>query len=72
MQRLPIAAQRALILTVIFGLVSPLLMTGCESRSENPVDKASAGQAAAKSSMDYMRKHVSEKKANSKTKARGR
>jgi hypothetical protein len=71
MQRHRIVGRRFLVWTVMFGLVSPLMMTGCESHSESPVAQASAGQAAAKSSMDYMRKHVAEKKPASKGKAKG-
>ncbi len=70
MQRYRIVGRGSLVSSVIVGLMSPLTMTGCESRSESPVAQASAGQAGAKSSMDYMRKHVAEKKS-SKGKAKG-
>ena len=71
MQRLRIAAQRSLTSVVILGLVSPLTMTGCETHTEDPVAKASAGQAAAKSSMDFMRKNVASETKPGKTKTKG-
>jgi hypothetical protein len=69
MQRLGIARLCIPISIGICILIVPLVLAGCNSsRTENPVSQASAGQAAAKSSMDFMRKHVAEKKPASKTK----
>jgi hypothetical protein len=59
----------ALIPTFVFG--SSLALTGCNSSSvSSPVEQAKAGQEGAKSSMDYMRKHLSESKGATKTKNR--
>jgi hypothetical protein len=62
-------SSAVLILTIGFALS---LTTGCGSGNATPVEQAIAGRDAAKSSMDYMKKHRSEssqavKKINIKT-----
>ncbi len=56
-----------LILSLVFGSSSAL--TGCGSGSvSSPVEQAKAGQEGAKSSMDYMRKHINDSKGTIKSK----
>ena len=63
MARLPSAV---LILTIGFG--ASLTLTGCDSDGGGaPVEQAKAGQQAAKSSMEYMRKRHAELRGASKT-----
>ncbi len=63
----------SLVLIPIFMSGSSLALTGCNSGSVgSPVDQAKAGQEVAKSSMDYMRKHVGEAKGAARTKAKNR
>ena len=59
---------RAVVLTLTIGFAPSLALTGCDSGSDaNPTDQAKVGQEAAKSSMEYMRKHHEELKGASKT-----
>jgi len=60
-----------LILTV--GFASTLALNGCDSGGGgNPIEQAKTGQEAAKSSMEYMRKHHAESKSASKAQPKGR
>jgi hypothetical protein len=71
MQRFRKVRLGSLVLILTFGSVWSLTLTGCNSGSaSSPVEQAKAGQEAAKSSMDYMRKHIAESKGATKTKNR--
>ena len=73
MQPLRIVSLCSSVLMLTIGLAGSLVLTGCGSGSSaTSVEQATAGHEAAKSSMDYMKKHRSEssqgvKKVNIKT-----
>jgi len=73
MQPVRIVRIRAHIMVLTIAFVWSLTLTGCGSgKSATAVEQATAGHDAAKSSMDYMKKHRSEsskavKKVNIKT-----
>jgi hypothetical protein len=71
MPRFPIPGQRSLIGPVILGFIGSVALSGCDSRSASPIDQATVSQAAAKSSMDFTRKQLADKKIGSKSKAKG-
>ncbi len=71
MQRFRKVRRGSLVSILIFGFGSASALSGCDSGgASGPVDQAKAGQEVAKSSMDYMRKHISESKGATKTKNR--
>ncbi len=72
MQRFRRVRLRSLVLILTFGSVWSLTLTGCNSGSvSSPVEQAKAGQEAAKSSMEYMRKSTcSELQGGPKTQSR--
>jgi hypothetical protein len=72
MQRFRKVRLGSLVLILTFGSVWSLTLTGCNNSgsASSPVEQAKAGQEAAKSSMDYMRKHIAESKGATKTKNR--
>jgi hypothetical protein len=74
MQPLRIVPLCSSVLILTIGFASALTLTGCGSGSATAtaVEQATAGHEAAKSSMDYIKKHRSEasqpvKKVNIKT-----
>jgi hypothetical protein len=68
MQRIRTARLHTALVTLIIGLGPSLALTGCDSGSDaNPNAQAKVGQEAAKSSMEYMRKHHAELKGAAKT-----
>jgi hypothetical protein len=71
MQRLRIARLRFGVSIMTIGFALSLALTGCDSGGGgNPTEQAKTGQAAAQSSMDYMRKHLAESKGAPKTQSK--
>ena len=71
MRRPWIAHLRSVVLIITTGLTSSLALSGCDSGGAGPTEKAQTGHEAAKSSMDYMRKHIAESRGAPKTKSKG-
>jgi hypothetical protein len=72
MPRLRIARLRSAVLIVTVGFAPSMALTGCGSGGGGnpaPVASAEAGQAAAKSSMEYMKQRHADSKGASKTKS---
>jgi hypothetical protein len=62
---------RSAILILTIGFAPSLTLTGCNSGGgDPPVEQAQAGQKAAKSSMDYMRKRHAELQGAPKTQSK--
>lgn len=73
MQRLRTARRRCLVSMLTIGLASLPGLTGCGSGdgSSSSGEQATKGHEAAKSSMEYMRKHIAETKTASKAHRKG-
>ncbi len=71
MRRPWIAHLRSVVLIITIGLTSSLALSGCDSGGGGPTEQAQTGHEAAKSSMEYMRKHIAESRGAPKTKSKG-